>query len=531
MALEWTRRLWAGARLFGRSRSGAIAPMFGLLAIPMVLGVGVAIDVGRATTSRNNLQDALDAAGLAISHMSASSTTAQIQTAVNAWMKANMHDGSIGPNYTVSVSTSTQAVVLTATASVTTTIGGLAGITQVPITANTTVKWGLSHIELALVLDNTGSMSQDNKLTDLTSAATTLVNTLSSQVSTSDPTALKIGVVPFSMAVNVGSTYANASWITGTQPSAYGPDIFTSSTDRFTLLSQMGVTWGGCVEDRPMPYDIQDTAPNPAVPASMFVPFFAPDEPDDYSIKTTSGYGGATATKNGKTYYDFYNNYEADVSTSSTWSTRQGYPSKYTKAPASGTHGYWGGAIGPNAGCQTAALLRMTTDMTAVKTELKAMIASGDTEIPVGLVWGWHLLSPNAPFADGVAYGTVGTTKIAVLVTDGQNTYGTGVNGQDDSAYTALGYIWQNRISTDAGSFTDPASALNDRLAKLCTNMKAQNIVIYTVPVEVTDTGIKTLLQNCASSASNYIDVTASSQLAAAFANIAGSIGHLRLAQ
>ena len=61
--------------------------------------------------------------------------------------------------------------------------------------------------------------------------------------------------------------------------------------------------------------------------------------------------------------------------------------------------------------------------------------------------------------------------------------------------------------------------------------MKAQNIVIYTVPVEVTDTGIKSLLQNCASSAANYIDVASSSQLQAAFTNIAGSISAIRIAQ
>jgi hypothetical protein len=306
----------------------------------------------------------------------------------------------------------------------------------------------------------------------------------------------------------------------------------------------MGVAWGGCVEDRPMPYDVQDTAPTPSVPGTMFVPFFAPDEPDDNpsnsslsmavsSSKTTTHNNQTTTTYS---YYDdFANTYETDLDTNTDYRTEQGNPAKYTKAPSKGTNSYWGDAIGPNSGCQTAPLLRMTTDMTAVKTELGSMIAKGDTEIPVGLVWGWHLLSPNTPFADGTAYGTANTTKIVVLVTDGANTYGNSsnntVNSADNSYYTALGYIWQQRISTATGSFTDPVTALNNRLATLCTNMKAQNIVIYTVPVEVTDTGIQTLLQNCASSSADYINVTASSQLAAAFTNIAGSIGHLRIAQ
>lgn len=279
-----------------------------------------------------------------------------------------------------------------------------------------------------------------------------------------------------------------------------------------------------------MPYDVQDTAPSSSTPATLFVPFFAPDEPDDYSIQYSS-YAGNYLYKNGKYYYDFYNNYLADGTSSTNFNTRQGNSAKYTNGPASGTHGYWGGAIGPNAGCQTAALQRLTTSTSSVKTKLNQMIAAGDTEIPLGLMWGWHVLSPNAPFADGAAYGTANTIKIAVLVTDGQNIYGTSLNGNNNSVYTALGYVWQNRISNNGGDYSNPAAALDDRLTKVCTNMKAAGIVIYTVPVEVTDPNIKSLLSGCASSADKYIDVSSSSQLAAAFNNIAGSISALRISQ
>jgi len=530
MTLGVLAKLTGGLRRLLGDRAGAIAPMFAVMVVPIVIAAGIAVDYGRAANSRNNLQDALDATGLALSHLSPMPDATTLHNDAVAWINANLHDGAIGP-YTVSVTTSGQTVVLKATANVTTTLGAMAGISTVPISASTTVQWGLSHIELALVLDNTGSMADDNKLTSLVTAAGTLVDTLSASVPASDPTALKIGVVPFSMTVNIGSTYQTAPWMTGTMPTAYGTDIFTTPTDRFALFTKMGVAWGGCVEDRPMPYDIQDTGPSPSVPATMFVPYFAPDEPDSKSAVAS------TSTRNGNVTYTYWgtfaNNYLSDSTTATDWQTRQGNPSKYTKAPSKGTNAYWGDAIGPNSGCQTAPLLRMTATMASVKTELKSMIADGDTEIPVGLVWGWHLLSPNAPFSDGVAYGTPNTTKIVVLVTDGQNTYGngTGVNSADTSYYTALGYKWQNRISTATGSFADPPTALNDRLAALCTNMKAQNIVIYTVPVEVTDSGIQTLLQNCASSSANYINVTASSQLQAAFTNIAGSIGHLRISQ
>ena len=91
---------------------------------------------------------------------------------------------------------------------------------------------------------------------------------------------IKIGVVPFSMTVNVGTSYQNASWMKGVQPTSYGSDIFANTTtNRFTMLNQVGMSWRGCVESRPAPYDVQDTAPNAGDNNTYFVPYFAPDEP------------------------------------------------------------------------------------------------------------------------------------------------------------------------------------------------------------------------------------------------------------
>ena len=506
--ISWLRRL-AG------DRRGSIAPIVALMLGPLLLASGATVDVARAVAARGDVQQAVDATALALAHLPSSTSAAVLQSDAQSWMTIELNGKTLN-NLTVNATSTGTQIVVSARAEVPTFVTAMAGINQIPVAASSTVQWGLSNVELALVLDNTGSMAQDNKLTDLVSAATSLVNTLEASAGT-NTSALKVGVVPFSISVNIGSTYQTANWMSGTMPSAYGSDIFTTPTNRFTMLKQMGVTWGGCVEDRPMPYDVQDTAPSTANPATLFVPFFAPDEPDGtYNL--------------GRSSYAYANNYLTDKSTDKTWQTQQGDPAKYTKAPKSGTSQMTGYTLGPNAGCGTAPLLRLTTNMSTVTSELNQMVANGDTHIPLGMAWGWHVLSPNAPFADGTPYGTANTLKIVVLVTDGQNTYTTGYNGGDNSFYTGIGYEWQNRISDNTGSFTNPVGALNDRLATICTNMKAQNIVIYTVPVEVTDPTIQSLLQNCASAPGNYINVTASSQLAAAFTNIAGSIGHLRIA-
>jgi hypothetical protein len=57
----------------------------------------------------------------------------------------------------------------------------------------------------------------------------------------------------------------------------------TINANRFTLLGNMGQSWGGCVETRAHPYDVQDTAPTTGTPATLYTPYFAPDEPDSRS--------------------------------------------------------------------------------------------------------------------------------------------------------------------------------------------------------------------------------------------------------
>ena len=52
------------------------------------------------------------------------------------------------------------SVVLTATAQMPTVLMKLAGITTLPVSASTTAVWGQSKLWVALVLDNSGSMSQ-----------------------------------------------------------------------------------------------------------------------------------------------------------------------------------------------------------------------------------------------------------------------------------------------------------------------------------------------------------------------------------
>ena len=67
---------------------------------------------------------------------------------------------------------------------------------------------------------------------------------------------------------------------------------------------------------------------------------------------------------------------------------------------------------------------KLTTDFSALRTAINNLSADGNTNIPIGMSWGWNTLTSWAPFSDGVPYGTAKHKKIIVLMTDGENTTG-----------------------------------------------------------------------------------------------------------
>ncbi|TGT17906.1 hypothetical protein EN817_31760, partial [Mesorhizobium sp. M3A.F.Ca.ET.174.01.1.1] len=58
-----------------------------------------------------------------------------------------------------------------------------------------------------------------------------------------------------------------------------------------------GTGWKGCVEARPGALNIADTPPDPSKPDTLFVPYFAPDDPD-VAKKPSAAYGNSASGYN-----------------------------------------------------------------------------------------------------------------------------------------------------------------------------------------------------------------------------------------
>jgi len=501
---------------------GNVAIVVALSMAPLcVAGLG-AVDLARATNAKSQLQDALDAATLSAARSTAQ-TDGELKTAGDRVLNQNL---ALGDDFDLVSSTyhatTDGKVIATARLNVRPFIAGILSDGVMPIDATTEVVRASVKVEIALVLDTTGSMTEGTKLADMKKAAKDFVTKMEDAAKKSvEPNTVRISLVPFSNTVRVDETaYRNATWIDQSGTSPVNDEIFTTATgvqhaNRFTLFSNLGATWRGCVEMRKAPYDVQDTAPAVGTPATLYTPFFAVDEPDS----KTSGYAS-----------DYQNDYVADGTNSSNWRVRQGMITKYggSKKASLTT------SFGPNRGCGVSKMRRLTTDFQALRTDIDALNADGNTNIPMGMSWGWNTLSPLGPFADGVAYGTPKYKKIIVLMTDGENT----ISQRDtpnDGTYAGTGYIWQGRVIKSNGQpLTQGASddtrtaALDYRLGLLCSNMKAKDIEIYTI--RVVD-GSSTLLENCASDRDHYYNVTDSTTLTTVFQNIAGQIAALRLSK
>jgi Flp pilus assembly protein TadG len=264
---------------FWQNRDGGVAPFLALAAIPLMGFTGAAIDYSRASAARTAMQSALDATALNLSRTAQGQTGEQIQGQAqqifNAlFVRPEVQDASV---QTVLSSPQQGSFVLNVTGSgtVKTLFSGLIGHPQVTFSAKSEVLWGIKKLNLALALDNTGSMSSSGKMTALKSAAHNLIDTLkAAEKQTGD---IKVSIIPFAVDVNVGTDKVDATWIDWEDWEAANGDCSKSSYHSKSSCSSNGgawtpknhSAWNGCVNDRDQNNDVMNT-PTGSGAATMY---------------------------------------------------------------------------------------------------------------------------------------------------------------------------------------------------------------------------------------------------------------------
>ena len=247
---------------------GSYAIIFGIALVPILVAIGSAVDLSQAFIVKQRLTRALDDAGLAVGTQ-VGLTSAQLQQVAQDYFDANYPPSKLGVPGVVTVTTSGAQIALSVAATMPTSIMGIIGVNTLNISASSQITKMGKKLEVALVLDNTGSMAQNNKLTTLKVAAKDLISTVSaSAVNVGD---VKVAIVPFTTDVNVGTANNAASWLKW----SYSDNVTTcnwysgcKTSVKTTTVSPS--SWSGCVTDRDQSYDESASAPYSGDTATLY---------------------------------------------------------------------------------------------------------------------------------------------------------------------------------------------------------------------------------------------------------------------
>jgi Flp pilus assembly protein TadG len=255
-------RLHLAARRFRRARRGNVTITFTLALVPIIGFIGAAVDFSRASSAKAAMQAAVDSTALMLSKDAQNLTTAQLATKATAYFNAlftrpEVTNAGVTPTFTTTAEGSYKIEVV-GTGKVPTTFTKIFGQSQIAINVDSQVVWGIRKLEVALALDNTGSMASSSKMTNLKTAAHNLLATLKNAAKKDGD--VKVAIIPFDTTVNIGTGYKNNIWFDVSCSALGSPQGCTSSNWKNY--------WEGCVRDRTYPYDTQDDPPTTA--ATMF---------------------------------------------------------------------------------------------------------------------------------------------------------------------------------------------------------------------------------------------------------------------
>lgn len=203
----------AGKRMlsaFSMDNRGAVSVLFGFSVVALVGFLGLATDAGRGYIAKARLGQAVDAAALAGGKaINQPYRDAEIRKYFEANFPSDYMD-SVVVDFQIETAQGNEQLTISATARVPTTFMRVVNIDDMEVSARSVVKRSVRGLELALIMDNTGSMRSSGKIQAMKAAATDLVNILYGEKEIINN--FWVGLVPFVATVNVGNQHTD--WLT-----------------------------------------------------------------------------------------------------------------------------------------------------------------------------------------------------------------------------------------------------------------------------------------------------------------------------
>jgi Flp pilus assembly protein TadG len=581
----------AARRFIGADR-GNVAVIFAVAAVPIISFVGAAIDYSRASNARSSMQSALDSTALMLSKdltdgiVKPADISSKAQTYFNAlYTNTEAYSVSINATYTQSSATLGSNVQVSGSGVIDTQFLRVVGFPHLDFNTNSTAAWGNTRMRVAMVLDNTGSMSQNGKLPAMQQAAKDMIDTLSGyNKQTGD---VYISIIPFTKDVNVDTTNVNASWINWTEWEAEPPFLTTAVKNAISVkYNNITYSWADIGPGTPCPFD---TSGFGRPTNAKTYGFACTDRPATlqnatdvsllsgaakYVIPSSGTYAGMIcpgvdtgANLPGKTNV-FYNGCYTSVanppivkqsgasavcpagtpncSCQGSGSSKQCIQTTYQHywrshptdpvqaATAAPTHSTWTGCVNDRDQPYD------TTNDTAA--------SGGGT--PSTLFYAEQWKDCLAAKVQGMSnQWTTLKNQITAMTANGNTNQSVGLAWAWQSLNTASppiqapakdpNYVYKNYIVllsdglNTQNRWSTSASNIDARQEILCQNIKADTAnTVFTIQVNIGNADPKSqVLQDCASGANNFQMITSASQTAQAFQNVLTQISKLRVAR
>jgi Flp pilus assembly protein TadG len=382
------RTIQQALRRFGRDRRGNYGMMMAIVAPMLLVGAGFGINVAQISNARSNLLAALDAA---VTSTARDITVGVIKeqdadSAIEAFLMANgKRTFAKGDRITldnVVIDTFRKTVMAEASVVVDVAFPLFGAANQQTISTASKARYSDRKIEVAMMLDVTGSMAATkekkdwkgnvtkpatDKIGDLQAAATIAVEALLDGNKHS-PDRIRVALVPYARAVNVGEALAKAVVFQEDDNGPVPPPDWSPPSNPVDY----------CATER----KLQDGKPD-----------FSDAAPDFEREHVIKGKG-----KNGKTTKYIY---KALVNRDDALKSKD---------------------------CPSASIIPLTTDEEKLKTAIAEFKAEGTTAGGIATQWTYYMLSPN--WRDAISNAELGDgpanrnpeklAKIAILMTDGE---------------------------------------------------------------------------------------------------------------
>lgn len=361
---------------FFKDVKGSMAPIFAVVIVTLLVGVGAAVDFTNLNAKKTSYQSMADAAVLAAAK-SGKTKQADLLAVAKEFVTAN---NALGESLDTKLTLTPQnRVRVNVTGDYKMVFMGMFGKKTSPVAVVSEAPLAYSEkVNIAMVLDITGSMS-GSKISSLKTAASGLITYLESV----DSKSVKVSVVPFARYVKLDKSYRNKPWLDVPADTVSAPYKHCYWA-RDNIPGTCRVVHSTCSNDGvsyPCSWTKCDKGPKYQV----------------CKMKTDKvTWNGCVGSR------DFPWNEKA----------------KYSGHKIPGLMNTW---------CKSK-LQPLTGNLKAVKTSISKLSAWDKTYLPAGLVWGWRTLDKNAPLKQA-ASSSKGTKDVMIVMTDGKNTVSPSGNG------------------------------------------------------------------------------------------------------